>query len=268
MEPVERRLLCTPLSGLPSRQITWLLPNLLGKRVPKSAITIVGGKPGAGKSSWTMAVAAELTRQGESVLFVGAEDGIEDTVRPRLLAAGGDPSLMFAVTIKEGEHDDQVMLPTDVELIEYAQRQTGAALLIVDPIGGHLSPDINSHSDQSLRRALIPLATMTRRRGIATIAVMHQRKAQEGAALDSLNGGTAFGGVARSVLLFCRFKEGGGPAAARVLFHVKVNGAPLAPPLVTHLTEGVIQEGDQMIRTSLVSIVGVADETIQFRDLQ
>lgn len=255
----------TSLADVKPQPILWLLEDIIGQRVPKGAMTVLAGQPGTGKTTWAMAVAAELTRRGDSVLFIGAEDGIQDTVLPRLLAAEGVPRNFHALTIEEDGAPDQPMLPTDVPLIEHALSQTGAAMLIIDPIGGHVAPEINSHNDQSLRRALIPLAVMARRKRVAVVAVMHQNKgAKETTPLNSLNGGTAYGGVSRSVLAFMRIKDD--RPDARCLFHVKVNGAREAPPLVTSLTQA--RTGDEHVPyASVVDLDGFEDDNIEWRSL-
>jgi putative DNA primase/helicase len=257
----------TALSGVKPLPIRWLLEDVdgVGQRIPKGAISIVAGQPGTGKTTYVMAVAAELTRRGDSVLFIGSEDGVQDTVLPRLLAARGNPAHFHALTIDEDGQPDQPLLPTDVPLIEHALATTGAAMLIIDPIGGHVAPEINSHNDQSLRRALIPLAMLVRRRGVACVAIMHQNKgAKEGSPLNSLNGGTAYGGVARSVMGFMRIK--GDDPKARCLWHIKANGSQEALPWVTQLTQG--HTGDPVVPySSVVDLSGFEDPGIEWRDL-
>jgi putative DNA primase/helicase len=253
------------LADVKPQPILWLLEDVIGRRVPKGAMTVLAGQPGTGKTTWAMAVAAELTRRGDSVLFIGAEDGIQDTVLPRLLAAEGVPRHFHALTVEEDGAPDQPVLPTDVPLIEHALATTGAAMHIIDPIGGHVAPEINSHNDQSLRRALIPLAVMARRRRVAVVAVMHQNKgAKDTSPLNSLNGGTAYGGVSRSVLAFMRVK--GDDPQTRCLFHVKVNGAREAAPLVTKLTQA--RTGDEDVPyASVVDLDGFEDESIEWKGL-
>lgn len=255
----------TTLSQVKPQPIHWLLEDVIGRRIPKGAMSILAGQPGTGKTSWAMAVGAELTRRGDNVLFIGAEDGIQDTVLPRLLAAGGEPRFFHALTIEDDGQPDQPLLPTDVPHIEHALASTGAAMLIIDPIGGHVAPEINAHNDQSLRRALIPLAVLVRKRKVACVAIMHQNKgAKESSPLNSLNGGTAYGGVARSVLAFMRIKDD--DAQARCLWHIKVNGAREEPPLVTKLTQGAT--GDPIVPyASVVDLDGFADESIEWKGL-
>lgn len=253
------------LSSVKPQPIRWLLEETIGRRVPKGAITIVAGQPGTGKTTWAMAVAAELTRRGESVLFIGAEDGLQDTVLPRLLAAGGSPERFHALLIEDEGQPDQPQIPTDVAIIEHALATTGASMLIIDPFAGHIAPEINAHNDQSLRRALIPLAVMVRKRRVSCVAIMHQKKgARETSPLESLNGGTAYVGVARSVLGFMRFKDD--DPKARCLWHIKVNGAREARPFITRLEQG--ETGDETVPwASVVDLDGFEDDNIEWKDL-
>lgn len=229
--------------------VRWLLPG----RIPFGGVSILGGAPGLGKSQLTLAIAADQTRQGLSAIFVGSEDRMEDTIRPRLMACEADLSKFHQFTVEEDGREDFPILPLDVPLLERAIIDTGASTVIIDPVGAHLSPDLNSHSDHSLRQAMAPLSRVAQKTGVAVIAVMHLRKSREGKPLDWLNGGAGFGGIARSVLLFGeKQRPEWHEKDYRYLCHIKCNLAPLAPPLLCQIRGQIVDDEGLTIPTSRV----------------
>ena len=88
----------TILSYVESQQVDWLWH----RRIPLGKITILDGDPGMGKSLLSIFIAACVTtgqpmpdgvpgKQGK-VILIAPEDAAEDTIKPRVEAAGGDPS--------------------------------------------------------------------------------------------------------------------------------------------------------------------------------
>lgn len=248
----------TSIASVKARPITWLLPG----RVPYSALTVCAGRPGQGKSQFTLKLAADLSRAGVPSILLAGEDALEDTVKPRLLAAGADPAQVhgFAVDMPGGE-GDMALLPTDVPLLERAVKDTGAGLVVIDPFAAHLSPELNSNNDHSLRQATAPLARMAQRTGAAVIVVAHLKKAREGSPMDWIGGSGGLVGNARSVLLF------GGYAMAtmetshyRYVCHVKCNGAELASTLQCSIEGADIESDGTTIPTSrLLMLADVSD---------
>jgi AAA domain len=249
--PPARRYRLTRLSTIQPRPVSWLLPG----RIPFGALTVLAGPPGGGKSQFGIRLAADLGNAGVPTLMVGDEDGMEDTVLPRLLAAGGDSTRVALFDL----HDDlMAQMPTDVPLMEDAIRETGAALVFIDPIQAHLAGEINPNVDASLRQATRPLARMAQRTGAAVIMVTHLRKSREGTLMDRVGGSGGLVGAARSVLLFGRRKsapenESYNPwdeADLRYACHVKANGAQLAPTLRCRIEPETVMAGDVRIESS------------------
>lgn len=75
--------------------------------IPKRKLTIIEGDGGIGKSWLTCAIASAVSRgfglpasdpfEAGSVLFLSAEDGLGDTLRPRLDAVGADVSRTYTL---------------------------------------------------------------------------------------------------------------------------------------------------------------------------
>jgi len=244
----ERSYHLTSLSTVQAKPITWLLPG----RVPLGGVTVVAGAPGQGKSQLTLGIAAAVTRNAD-VILIGAEDGLADTVKPRLLAAGADVERVHAFNAVGTHGDDLVMLPPDVPLLQEAVMKTGAQLVVIDPFAAFLAPELNAMSDHSLRQATAPLAQMAQATGCAVIVVAHFRKSREGSPLTWVGGSVGLTGQARSVLILGRHKEYSPMTAdERLLIHVKSNGSALASTLVCEVVPRFVEVDGLRIETSYI----------------
>lgn len=229
----------------------WLMQG----RIPFGGITMIAGRPGEGKSQFTLWLAAQAAQQGMNTLMIGIEDGIEDMIVPRLLAHRCDLAHVKTMDMESG-----IILPENVPSLRHAVQEHGFNLVVIDPIISHLSPDLSANSDQSLRIALKPVAKMARDLGVAVVCVTHLRKSKEGAAMDRIGGSIGFGGIARSAFMFGRSAKDDAfqQAEWRYLVHVKCNGARLAPTVSCRLADRLVDFGGRTIATS--SIVPFEDD--------
>ena len=226
------------LSDVQPEAVDWLWFGRLGR----GKLTLIDGDPGLGKSLLTLDISARLTMGAAwpdglpcavsgSVLLMGAEDGLADTVRPRLDAAGADAHRVFAlpiVGIAGSEHSPSI--PDDIPAIEAQLIATGALLLVVDPLMAFLGGDVNSHRDQDVRRALAPLAAMAERLGVAVLVIRHLNKSSGGPAIYRGGGSIGLAGAARVVLAVGADPE---DESRRVLAVVKAN-LTMAPPSLAY----------------------------------
>jgi len=195
------------LSGVEPEEVSWLWPSwlALGK------LALVDGDPGLGKSAMTLDLAArvssgkpfpdgaECESSGAGVVLLSAEDGLADTIRPRLDAAGADTTkiLALATVPDEDGHDRLLSIPEDLALIEKGIRRVGARLVVVDPLMAFFSGDTDSHKDQGVRRALAPLAGLAERTGAAVLVIRHLNKAAANNPLYRGGGSIGIIGAAR-----------------------------------------------------------------------
>jgi hypothetical protein len=180
--PVEIGIL---LSSVEPEEVEWLWPS----RLALGKLALVDGDPGLGKSAVTLDLTARVSvgkvfpdgaeSEPGGVVLLSAEDGLRDTIRPRLDAAGADVSriLALATVPDENGHDRFLSIPEDIPLIEKGMKRVGARLLVVDPLMAFLSGETNSHRDQDVRRALAPLASLAERTGACVVVVRHLNKA-------------------------------------------------------------------------------------------
>ena len=229
------------LADVKPEKVLWLW----GGRIPLGRLTIFDGDPGVGKSSVTLDIAARVTRGDRmpdgspglpgprGVVLLGCEDGLADTVRPRLDAAGADVHRVVALQAVRDE-EGRPRLPTvaDVGAIATAARVVDAAILIVDPLSAFLGRGIDAHRDTDVRQALASLAELAERTGLAVLAIRHLSKSGGANPLYRGGGSIAIIAAARSGLLLARDPD---DDSRRVLATTKCNLAPEQPSLALRL---------------------------------
>ena len=96
--------------------------------------------------------------EAAGVVIISAEDGVADTIKPRVIAAGGDPSrILFLDTVPEGPDGERLLSPPkDVPIIERAVRRVRAKLVVIDPLMAFIDPGLDPYKDRDVRQALTP----------------------------------------------------------------------------------------------------------------
>jgi hypothetical protein len=182
--------------------------------IPLAKVTLMDGDPGVGKSILTCAIAAAVTRgtglpsvvaSGEPgrVLLLAGEDGLGDTVRPRLEALGADCTLVRPVTgLLVGGRETGMMLSEDGMI---ALGETIASyrpeLVIVDPLVAYTAGKVDMFRPNEVRSMMRPLGDLAEKHGCAILALRHLTKVNAGRALYRGQGNIDFVAAARSVLL-------------------------------------------------------------------
>ena len=215
-------------------KIDWLLYPF----IPFGKVTIVQGDPGEGKTTMVLQIIAKLTK-GEAVLPSGsdepalegktmalepvnviyqtAEDGLGDTIKPRLLSAGADCSRVMVI-----DDNDQALTMMDARL-EEAIIQTKARLVVLDPIQGFLGADVDMHRANEIRPLMKRVALLAEKYHCAIILIGHMNKNSNGKSSYRGLGSIDFQAAARSVLIVGRIKD---EPEIRVVCHVKSSLAP------------------------------------------
>ena len=212
------------MSDIETEQVQWLWYPF----IPYGKITIIQGDPGEGKTSFVLAMIALLTTgkplpedktvaEPIRVIYQSAEDGLADTIKPRLEASGADCSRILVIdeSVKE--------LTLCDERLEQAVQETGAKLIVLDPLQAYLGGNVDMHRANEVRPVFKRLCAIADRTGCAIILIGHMNKAQ---GLKSSNRGLGsidFHAAARSVLLVGRLKS---EPSVRVVAHDKSNLAP------------------------------------------
>ncbi|MCK1447238.1 AAA family ATPase [Bradyrhizobium sp. 2] len=210
-KPSKRRLIAHRASELEPEKLVWVWPG----RIPEGKLVLLGGPPGLGKSQLTAFMSATVSNGGHwpcgegstlpgDVIFMSAEDGVQDTIIPRLMAAGADRErvhIVSAATKPDGTGRKTFSLKTDVDLLEEMARTIGTVrLIIVDPISAYMGGS-DGNGNVETREVLEPLADMANRLRIAVVAVTHLNKGGGGGNQSALNrfaGSIAFVAAARA----------------------------------------------------------------------
>lgn len=273
-----RRIVLTKASTIEPLPTTWLWDN----RLPTGALALIAGPEGTGKSTVGYTLAAQVTRgkllgmhhgTPQAVIVAATEDSWARTIVPRLIAAGADLELVFRIEVRTVlGTGGYLTLPKDVPGLEAAVRETGAVLLLLDPLMSRLEAGLDSHKDAETRRALEPIAATAERTGLTVVGLIHFNKSGAADVLNNVMASKAFTAVARSVSTVIR--DPNDDDGRRRIFGTPKNnlGRDDLPLLPFHLTEHRFsnRSGDTVV-TSRVEWLGeqqgtMADLMRQARD--
>jgi RecA-family ATPase len=232
------------MADVEAENVTWLWPGYIAR----GKITCLDGHPGTKKSTFSLELAACLSTGrampggGEgigpvSVILMTAEDGLGDTIRPRLEAAGADLSLIHHIqaAISPDGTESSITLDENRDAVYQAVKDYKAALLIIDPMMAFLGSKINSWKDQDIRRALAPLTTLAEELDCAVLPIRHFKKGTGDIAIHRGGGSVGIVGVARGQLVFSEDPDN--RKNGMILAHSKSNLGPLQPSRRFHLEE-------------------------------
>jgi AAA domain/Toprim-like len=238
----------TMASEVRARRVEWLIPD----RVPIGGVTLLAGDPKLGKSTLSCTYAAWLSREGIVTLFASAEDSFDRITKPRLVAADADLDRVGKFEVVDDVGARNFDLPDDVDTLAAMVRESGARLVVIDPLNAHLSGSIDSWKDHGIRRALAPLARLADELDIAVIVVAHLNKQRGGDPLYRVGGSIGNVAAARSVLAFGRNPEDphGERGVERLLAHAGCNWGPIAATQVYELQAAVVEVDGEVHDTS------------------
>ena len=205
-----RALSITLLSDVDARPVEWLWPDVAAK----GKLSILSGDPGLGKSLLTIATAACVSVGGRwpasqdvaetgSVLMLSAEDALDDTVKPRLVAAGADCTKVYGIggivdELEQREETFSLSNPEHLDMLSAVIFSAGDCKAVtIDPLSAFMGAT-DSHNNADVRAVLAPLAKLAEKHHIAVICVSHLNKGS-GSAIYRNMGSVAFTAAARAV---------------------------------------------------------------------
>jgi hypothetical protein len=231
------------LADVEPERVSWLWPG----RIPLGKLVTLDGDPGLGKSTLALSIAAPVTTGGKwpdgavcehpgGVLLLSAEDGLADTIRPRLDAARADVTKVHAVQGVPIDDEGTLRSPTiaDIVALEAAIRDTGARLLVIDVLMAYLPTGTDSHKDQDIRSTLSRVAAMADRTNCAVLLIRHLTKASGRDPIYRGGGSIGIVGAARAGLLVAPDPDDND---RRVLASVKSNLGPAPESLAYRLID-------------------------------
>jgi hypothetical protein len=264
----QRSILLTPASSIAPRPVHWLWDG----RIALGTLALLGGREGIGKSTLAYTLAADVTRgklagrynlQPRPVIVAATEDSWAHTIVPRLMAADANLDMVFRVDVVTSEGvDTTVSLPRDLVALESAVKESGAALILLDPLMSRLDESLDTHKDGEVRRGLEPLVAIADRTGSAILGLIHVNKSGSTDPLTSLMASRAFAAVARAVLFVMRDPD---DEAKRLLGTPKNNlGRDDLPTLAFTIETYVVMVSDEGEVTSGKLVwLGESDRSIR-----
>lgn len=221
MEENKTELKLIQMSDVEAEEVSWLWYPY----IPYGKLTIIQGDPGDGKTTLVLNLAARLSKglaldeqetetDPIAVIYQTAEDGLADTVKPRLEEAGADCSRISVI-----DESDKSLSMAD-ERIEEALIATKAKLLILDPIQAYLGGGIDMNRANEARDMTKRLGALAVKYKCAIVLIGHMNKASGNKAAYRGMGSIDFYAVARSVLLVGRIE---GEPNLRAMVQIKNN---------------------------------------------
>jgi predicted ATP-dependent serine protease len=235
MEEQKIELKMIKMSEVQSQEVEWLWYPF----IPYGKLTIIQGDPGDGKTTLVLNIAAKLSK-GEgldsemklqepvNVIYQTAEDGLSDTVKPRLELAGADCERISVID------ESAKSLSMIDERLEEALVRTGAKVLILDPIQAYLGGGMDMNRANEARDMTKRLGVLAEKYKCAILLIGHMNKAAGNKAAYRGMGSIDFFAVARSVLLVGRVE---GEPNIRAVVQIKNNLAAFGHPKAFALSE-------------------------------
>ena len=215
------------MSDVELTPVDWLWKPYL----PFGKLSVLQGNPGEGKTYFAMHLAAACTNgkllpnmermEPFNVIYQTAEDGLGDTVKPRLIEAGADLDRVLVID------DSDVQLTLSDERIEKAIIENNARLVIIDPIQAYLGADVDMNRANEVRPIFMRLGQVAQRTGCAILLIGHLNKAAGMQSLQRGLGSIDIAAAVRSVMFIGKLKH---DPTMRILTHEK---SSLAPPGVS-----------------------------------
>ena len=235
MEEQKIELKIINMADIQSQEIEWLWYPF----IPYGKLTIIQGDPGDGKTTLVLNLAAKLSKgigldedmqvsEPMNIIYQTAEDGLADTVKPRLEAADADCEKIMVI-----DESEKSLSMVD-ERLEQAIIQTNARLLILDPIQAYLGGGMDMNRANEVRDMTKKLGLLAEKYKCAIILIGHMNKAAGNKAAYRGMGSIDFFAVARSVLLVGRIE---GQENMRAVVQIKNNLAAFGHSKAFELTE-------------------------------
>jgi putative DNA primase/helicase len=239
---------------VPLKSVQWAWKH----RFAFGKLALIAGDPGLGKSQIGLDIVARHTisdfwpvdggrAQVAEAIVLTAEDGLSDTVAPRLVAAGADMEKVHFLkgTKVEGGDEELFDLTRDVEALREVLAQNPAIkIIVIDPVTAYLG-ETQAQRNAQVRKALAPLVRLIEDTGVLVIGITHLNKSQ-GKAIYRVLDSIAF--VALGRILHLVIADAETPGNCKFICD-KTNIGP-KPPGLTYICQQVpvvTEDGEEWV---------------------
>ena len=191
--------------------------------IPFGKLTIIQGNPGEGKTYFAMMLTAACTNrklfpnmediEPFNVIYQTAEDGMGDTIKPRLVEAGADLSRVMVID------DSEEVLTLSDDRIEKAVRQNHVRLVIIDPVQAFIGADVDMNRANEVRPVFRKLGMIAEKTSCAIVLIGHLNKSSGTQSTYRGLGSIDIMAAVRSLIFIGKVKK---DPTTRVLIHEKV----------------------------------------------
>ena len=257
------------LADVKTTEVEWLWYPY----IPYGKITIIQGDPGEGKTTLVLNLAAilsrgdklpettkdaepinipETTKDAEpiNIIYQTAEDGLSDTIKPRLAAANAKEDMFTAID------ESKCRLSLTDNRLEDAIKRTNARLVILDPIQAYIGGSVDMNRPNEIRDLMTHLKLLAEKFNCAIVLIGHLNKATGLKASYRGLGSVDIQAAARSVLLVGRLKD---DPTIRVMAPTKSSLAPEGEPIAFELNK---ETGFRFIGKYEISVDDLLNGTI------
>ena len=230
--------------------------------IPFGKLTIIQGNPGEGKTYFAMMLTAACTNrklfpnmediEPFNVIYQTAEDGMGDTIKPRLIEAGADLSRVMVID------DTEEALTLSDDRIEKAVRQNRVRLVIIDPVQAFIGADVDMNRANEVRPVFRKLGMIAEKTGCAIVLIGHLNKSSGTQSTYRVLGSIDIMAAVRSLIFIGKVRK---DPTTRVLIHEK---SSLAPPGETMAFKLGDEEGFRWVGAYEIS----ADELLDGKEVK
>lgn len=256
----------TPASKIASAAATWAWEFAGAGRIQLGTMTLMGGRPGAGKSTAARWFAAGYSTgripgcffgRPVNVVYLATEESTRYVIRPSLDAAGADTNRIFLPSMIGEEGPTRIISASHETQLAKSFRENEIRIVIVDPIMSTIPETADTHRNNETRLYLEPWARLAEVIDGIVIGIVHLNKSANADLVAAINGSSAFGEIARSVFGFVKSRDG-----TRIMSQVKNSTGREDLSVTYEIGESTVPtDSGQIAKVATFEITGLSDLT-------
>lgn len=212
-----RTLEWVPLDDIADEVPRWAWEYGDKGRIQNATLVLFAGRPGSGKSTAARYFVAGYTRgiidgcyfgQPVNCAYIAAEESAKYVLKPSLRAVNADMKRVVTPKVKlaSGQYVSILAEDDEAALTDYLVKHD-VKVIVVDPIVETFKRAVDIYRTNELRPALAPWVRIAEAIDGIVVAIVHFVKGTTGDIVASINGGSAFGEVARCIFGFAKDTE-------------------------------------------------------------